>query len=990
MHHARVSLQALLASAATAVLASAAVAVSAPLAQASFGVEERNFEAGTCMVSSCTYASVEADPGEAFTQAAGHPPVGITAFELNHTNGPLGEEPEGAIRNIRVDLPPGLAGNPEALPQCSIAAFQSDECSPSTQVGTTELTAFDGVNDLTISGTVYNLEQPPGLALDFGIHVAVEPLVSVHLYLEGHVSWRSDYHEYFEIHNVPREGEVLGVKVPLAVLKSKLIFNGRAGSGDFLTLPSECSATTTSYLEVESWEGQVSRTQTHTPVGVEGCGKVPFAPTAEVKPETAESDEPDGATTEVKVPQNTGPEEINTADIRDARVTLPEGLTLNPSAAGGLQACTAAEIGIGSSSPVACPPASKVGTVAIETDLPPGSLAGNVYLGSPSGGPITEPPYTIYLDAESVYGVSVRLRGSIEPNPSTGRLEATFAENPQLPFSDLVLRLDGGAQAPLANPLACGSAPVEAVFAPYTGTPDALSSTPFVTAGCPSPLPFSLTQSTLGSSPDAGAYTSYTLNLSREDGQQYLAQVRTVLPAGLLGAIPSVPLCGEPQAGEGICSAASQIGAATVNVGAGPEPLAFSGPVFLTGPYGGAPYGLSIPVVATAGPFSLGSGPCDCVLTRAALSLDPYSGRVIATSSLPTIVKGVPLRLRDLSVVVNRPSFLFNPTNCGALATGSTLTSTFGTTDAPSSQFQVADCKALAFTPKLTASTGAHTSKANGAGLQVNLTQGAHQANIRSVLAQLPPQLVTRLTTLQKACPEATFATDPSSCPAGSKVGSAAVATPALPGKLTGPAYLVSHGGAEFPNLDLVLEDGGVRVILVGDTKITKGITTSTFASIPDAPVSSFALDLPMGPYSALAANASLCAHTLLMPTTITAQDGAQIREDTRISVSGCPGKTGGHHGVRILAHRIAGHTLVLEIQTPAAGRVSAAGSGLRRVTRRLSEASKTKLRVPLTRGGMTALRAHHLVKIVVRVRFVPSRADVSGASVSAVVRLQR
>jgi hypothetical protein len=903
MDNARISLKALLASAAVAVVTSATIALSAPAAQAAFGVEEHNFEAGTCMTSSCTYASVEGDRGEAYTQAAGHPPVGITAFELNHKNGLLGGEPEGAIRNIRVDLPPGLAGNPEALAKCSIAAFQNDECSPSTQVGTTELTAFDGVNDLTISGTVYNLEQPPGLALDFGIHVAVEPLVSVHLYLEGHVSWSSDYHEYFEIHNVPKEGEVLGLKVPLAVLKSKLIFNGRAGKGDFLTLPSECSSTTTSYLEVESWEGQISRTQTHTPVGVEGCGKVPFNPTAEVRPETAQSDEPDGATTEVRVPQNVGPEEINTADIRDARVTLPEGLTLDPSAARGLQACTAAEIGIGSTSPVACPPASKVGTVAIETDLPPGSLAGNVYLGSPGGGPITEPPYTIYLDAESVYGVSVRLKGSIDPNPSTGRLEATFAENPQLPFSDLILRLDGGAQAPLANPLACGSTSVEAVFTPYTGAPDALSSTPFLTTGCPAPPAFSLSQSTQSSSPGAGAYTSYTFNLSREDGQQYLAQIKTVLPEGLLGAIPSVSLCNEPQAGEGTCSAASQIGTATVSVGAGPEPLAFSGPVFLTGPYAGAPYGLSIPVAATAGPFNLGSGSCDCVLTRAALSLDPYTGRVIATATLPTIVKGVPLRLRDLSVAVNRPNFLFNPTNCGALATESTLTSTFGATDGPSSPFQVTNCNALAFKPTFTVSSGAHTSKAGGAGLQVQLAQGAHQANIRSVLVQLPPQLSTRLGTLQQACPDATFAADPGNCPTGSKVGSATVVTPVLPGTLTGVAYLVARG-TEFPDLDLVLEGSGVRVILVGNTRISKGITTSTFASIPDAPVSSFALDLPMGPNSVLSANANLCSRTLLMPTTITAQNGAQIKQSTRISVAGCPHTSRSHRRVKALHRR--------------------------------------------------------------------------------------
>ena len=361
----------------------------APAARASFGVEEHNFEAVTCVTSSCMYAGIEADHAEAYTQAAGHPPVGVTTFEFNHKKALLGEEPEGNVKNIRVDLPPGLAANPEALSRCPISAFEKNECKAATQAGTNELTVYDDGANLTIPGTVYNLEQPPGLPLDFGIDVSVEPLVNVHIYLEGHVSWNTDYHEYFEIDNVPKEGVVAGVKVPLAVLKSKLIFNGRAGEGDFLTLPSVCSNSTTSHLRVESYEGQVSETNTTTPVGVEGCDKVPFAPTATVTPAAGESgsDQPDGATTEVNASQYAGPEEINTADIQDAHVTLPEGMTLNPSAARGLGVCTAGQIGIGTTNPVTCPASSNVGTVTIETDLPPHSLTGNVYLGSPGGGP---------------------------------------------------------------------------------------------------------------------------------------------------------------------------------------------------------------------------------------------------------------------------------------------------------------------------------------------------------------------------------------------------------------------------------------------------------------------------------------------------------------------------------------------------------------------------------------------------------------------------
>ncbi len=961
------------------------MAASAPAAQAAFGVEERNFEAGTCKTASCTYASVEANRGEAYTQAAGHPPFGITGFELNHHSAGLGaQEPEGSLKRVRVDVPPGLAADPQALPQCSDEAFNKNACPENTKVGTNELVVFASLANATIDGTVYNLEPKPGLPLDFGIDVSVEPLVNVHIFLEGHVSWNTDYHEYFEINNIPKEGEALGLKIPLAVLKSKLIFNGHApeeaGNGNFLTLPSVCSTTTTSHLEVESYAGEISRTETHTPVGVEGCSNVPFKPTAEVRPETAQSDEPDGAITEVRAPQNAGENEINTSDIKDAHVTLPEGMTLDPSAAHGLQVCTPAQIAIGTRERVTCPEASKVGTVSIETDLPPGSLAGNVYLGDPTGGPITAPPYTIYIDAESVYDVSVRLKGTVNPNPSTGRLEATFLENPPLPFSDLALKLDGGARAPVANPLVCASSQVDALFTPYTGGPSALSATPFATTGCASPLPFSLKQSTQSSSAAAHAYTSYTFNLARENGQQYLSQVKSVLPAGLVGSIPSVPLCAEAQAQAGSCSAASAIGTATVSAGAGSEPYAFSGSVYLTGPFDGAPYGLSIPVRALAGPFDLGT-----VVTRASIGVDPHTGRVIVTSALPTIVAGIPLRLRTISVAVTRPNFLFNPTNCAPLSTDTTLTSTFGALQSVSSPFQASGCEALPFAAKLTASTNAKTSKATGAIFVVKVTYPAgSQANIKSVYVALPKQLPSRISTLNKACPAATFEANPAACPALSRVGTATVSTPVLPGKLTGPAMFVSHGGAAFPDLDLVLSgDGGVTVILVGNTNIAKGITSSTYASVPDVPVSSFEVRLPRSPNSVLGAVGSLCKKSLYMPTTIAAQNGKILKQNTKIAVGDCP--------IVVLSHRVRGHEAILVVKVPGAGRLSAGGKNLLARRKRPGKARDLTIAVSLSHGGVGALAGarHHRLSVKVRLGFVPKakKSPKSSATTTVVFR---
>ena len=943
-------------------LALASLILFAPAAEAAFGVTEAHFEAGTCSVAECTYSSPKAD---FYTQAAGHPERGITSVELNSKAGLLGvREPEGSLKRLRVDVPPGLAANPEAIPKCSKTQFESEGgCPADTKVGETQLTAFVLATDAEVTGEVYNLEPAAGLPLEFGIHVEVGvgavKVANEHIFLEGHVEWNGDYHEWFEINNISKT---------LPILKSKLLFDGRAG-GNFLTLPSVCSPSTTSHVEIESYEGAVSSTFTHTPVGVENCPGAPFKPITSVAPQSGTSSGgPDGATTVVTVPQLAFPT-TNTADIKDAHVTLPEGLTLNPSAAHGLKACTAAQIGIGTRNKVECPAESKVGEVAIETDLPPGSLKGNVYLASPSGATITDPPFTIYLDAEApAQDVSVRLQGLVTPNASTGRLEVSFLGNPQLPFSELRLTTTGGEHAPLANPLGCSSV-TEFSFSAFTGAATS-GSTPFALSGCPSSTPFSLSQSTSDSSSKAGAYTGYTFDLARTDNQQYVQKLTTTLPAGLVGAIPSVPLCGEPQAAGGSCSSASQIGTATVTSGAG-DPYQFSGPVYLTGPYAGAPYGLSIPIEAAAGPFDLG-----LLTTRAAISVDPHSSRVIVTSTLPTIFKGVPLRLRNIDVAVNRANFLFNPTNCATLSTDTTLVSQFGATQSGlSSPFAVTGCNTLAFKPVFSAATSASTNpttlKANGASLSVNLLQGAHEANIKSVLAELPKALPSRLTTLQKACPEASYVANPYSCPPAAKVGNATVTTPALPQPLKGPAYLVSHGGAAFPDLDLLLEgDGGVRVILESTTNIKNGITTSNFASIPDVPVSSFVLELPTGYNSALTAIGALCTQTLTMPTTITAQSGTVIKQSTPVAVGGCTGGKGKTR-LKILSKKIVHNKLVLRVQTFAPGRVSIKNRFLRTTYKRVKKAGKFTIKAPLSRKGTKAQRARKL-RFKARVGFLP------------------
>ncbi|MFI4985131.1 MAG: hypothetical protein ACHQAV_03980 [Solirubrobacterales bacterium] len=1027
-----------------ALLVGAIVAISAPAAQAAFGVERffaancNAFSKGECKNAATPEEEKKNAEKEGYTQAAGHPDFGITDFKINTTGTFPAEVPSGVVKHVRTDVAPGVSTNPEAVPKCSFAEFGAEalpksglfpetKCKAETEIGINEVLVFAGAGgDVPLSGAVYNLVQPKGLASDFGVALKLpKPLTEAELFeifkgsqpgietaqyyahtlIEGNVEWgeqpqgtgRADYHDYFEIN----------ISTALPLISSRLSFKGNIGTlgkGGFLSNPTSCTGVgpqTTTGLTLTPKEGSPVRASYTTPIGTEGCNglapfsPVPFAPTFSLGAETTQSDQPDGITTEVGLPHAPEPTQIDTSQLNTASITLPEGLTLNESAARVVtEACTPAQARIHSATPgVGCPAGSKVGTITLNVPgLPPGSLEGGIYLGGPESGPITAPPYTVYLDAESErYGISVRIKGSVVPNTTTGRLTANFTENPEQPFSTAILHFNGGPLASLANPLACGTATAESVFTPFTGTAAQSPASGFAVdsnnagGACASPLPFSLAQSTENQTANAGGHTNFTFNLTRPGGNQYISAVKTTLPAGLDGAIPAATQCGEPQASEGTCPSSSVIGKATVEAGSGPAPFTFSGPVYLTGPYNGAPFGMSIAVPAVAGPFNLGT-----VVTRATINVDPRTSRVTVEANLPRIAKGVGLassgvlvRLTKISMAINRQGFLFNPTNCSALATESTLTgytlpqNAATGTQSVSTPFQVGECNKLAFKPSFKATAGGRTSKANGASLEATINQAAGQANIKSVLVQLPKQLPSRLTTLQKACPEATFAANPFICPKGSFVGGARANTPLLPGKLTGPAILVSHAAAAFPDLDLVLEANGVRTILTGNTDIKKGITTTNFASTPDVPVTSVTVNLPVGPHSALAANGDLCTSTLVMPTTIEGWSGGKVKQNTKIGTTGC--------GVRIVGHKVIGNTAFLTVQTFAAGRISGSGVSLATVYRHLRSAARaTTLKVPLSGAGR---RRGKPFSTRVRVGFVPSRRGEATSTAFVTVR---
>ena len=322
----------------------------------------------------------------------------------------------------------------------------------------------------------------------------------------------------------------------------------------------------------------------------------------------------------------------------------------------------------------------------------------------------------------------------------------------------------------------------------------------------------------------------------------------------------------------------------------------------MTGPHDGAPFGLSVVTPAVAGPFNLG-----LVVVRARIDVNPVDSTSTVTTdetgpySLPQILDGVPLRLQRITVNIDRPDFMFNPTNCGAPGQPGSQQVTAvlaGSENAKTevqSQFAVGGCQSLAFKPSFSVSTSGKTSRADGADLDVRLSYPAdsvgNEANIKSVKVELPEKLPSRLTTLQKACTATQFEGNPAGCPAASLIGVAKATTPLLPVPLAGPVYFVSHGGEAFPSLIVVLQGDGVRVDLTGSTFISKaGITSSTFKTVPDVPVGTFELYLPQGQYSALAALGKLCKEQskLKMPTEFVAQNGAVLKQSTKIAVTGC------------------------------------------------------------------------------------------------------
>jgi hypothetical protein len=917
----------------------APVALSEPLTVSStpagFGVEAYEFNPTN-------------EDGSLDTQAGSHPFQLTTALRLNEelVEG-AARVPVGMSKDLHFNLPPGLVGNPTVVPQCTEAEFTTtsaldNECPANTAVGVAAATIRGVVHGRaertgTFTVPLFNLVPAVGEPARFGFEI-----LGVLVYLDTSVRTGGDYGVTVSVNNVseilpfdgsqvtfwgvpgdPRHDNSRGWEcVDLIPSTSCAVSPAQRSTTPLLTLPTACGGVFESVMSADSWEdpGQaeparsVLRGGGGEPLGLDGCNRLSFQPTIGVVPDGQAASTPTGLSVGIHVPQeqSLNPTGLAEADVKDTTVTLPEGVQLSPAAADGLLSCPLGAIGLESAGAPTCPEASKVGTVEIATPLLTERLTGAAYLAAQGENPFGS-LVALYVVAEDpAAGVRVKLAGKVTLDPVTGQLVSTFENTPPLPFSELKLNFFGSARAPLSTPPSCGSYMTRASIVPSSGNaPVEPTSTFLIDSGpggspCSSPRPFTPGFTAGSTNLQSGEYTPFTMTMSRPDADQTLSGITLRMPPGLAGSLSKVELCPEPQASLGTCGPGSLIGYTVVSAGLGGDPFTVEGgQIFITGPYEGAPFGLSILNPAKAGPFNLGN-----VVVRARIEVDPVDAHLtITTDPLPTIIQGIPLQLQHVSVVIDRSQFTFNPTNCEPLSIAATMTSSEGASYTSSSPFQVTNCGDLGFTPSFAVSTSSKTSRVDGASLDVKLSYplGPKLANIAKVKVELPRQLPSRLTTLQKACPEATFAVNPESCPAASRVGEATATTPILAGPLTGPAYFVSHGGAKFPELIVVLRgEDGVTVDLHGETFISKkGITSSTFNTIPDVPVGSFELKLPAGPYSALTANVSLCkSRKLVMPTEFVAQNAAVIRTTTKIQVTGCPKSRtarhkGGHRGRR-------------------------------------------------------------------------------------------
>jgi len=915
------------------------------------------WQAGTCNTPTCAPDSPKA---EFFETAAGHPPFGITQFIIKHTTVVTHEEPDVNLKDLRVDLPIGLSVNPGAVPRC--AAAHPVECGtaqPLSKVGESQVTVSPEVPlapPITITAPVYNLEPKPGQPARFGFTVEAIPgfeaVPPSDIYLEADVAWDSDWHEGFTI-SVP--------KVELVkLLKNRLIFNGRAsapgGQGFFLTTPSTCwdptgahQHTYSTYARGDSEENPDPSFPSNSPfveaqlppgTSPKACDSIPFEPTVHVDGGTNAVDSPAAATTELQMPVKPNAGEQETSTVRTAKVTLPQGMGLNPSAANGLAACSPQQFGKGTKNAVACPANSKIGTATVVSEaLPDQALTGDVYVGKQeSRDPESGKEFQIYVHAASDrYGVDLRLVGNVFANAKTGQLTAYFddpaknvtrggnADNipnglPQVPFTSFAIKINDGQKAALSSPPTCGPNKTTSDITPWSAEFGGKSASPSSEFGlaklpgggdCPKTLgdrPFSPGFSAKPKSDEAKAFTPFMAHVTRPAGQQELKGLDITLPPGATAKLAGVPYCppaqiaaaggrsGSDEKAHPSCPGDSKIGVATVEAGTGDSPLKIEGTAYLAGPYEGGPLSVVVVTPAIAGPFDLGN-----VVVRVPLFVDPETAQVhTRTDALPDVYGGTKLDIRSVFLNLNRKEFTLNGTNCDKAATAGVIKG--GGSDptnpaafssfAVSDPFQAQNCNKLAFKPKLKIRLFGKTNRAKHPKLRAILTARPGDANIARASVALPHALFLDQASLGRICTRVQFAAN--DCPKKSIYGHARAITPLLGKPLEGPVYLRSSNNT-LPDMVAHLQ-GQVDIDLVGRIDSFKGGIRTTFDRVPDVPVTKFVMTLPGGKKGLLVNSRSLCVKPVKAIIRIKGQNGKKANRKPKLRTP-CKKKHGKKHG---------------------------------------------------------------------------------------------
>lgn len=879
------------------------------------------------------FSSYIAGPdGAPDTQAGDHPYELTTRIDLNNgfRFGPENLFIATSIHDVKdvvVDLPLGFVGSALSAPTCTLAQLSAEKsCPTATRVG--HIVTEPHADSAEVNGYIYNLVPEHGVAAEFGF---VDALQGSHVLYARVVPTPAGYVLQVTSPDVAQVN-LTNVLVTFFGVPAAKSASGNSPVTTF-TNPSVCSGQPlVTTIHMDSWQNPGHFNIDGTPdfndpnwaeatsesPPVTGCDRLQFKPSMTAQFDTTVADSPAGLDLELRLPQSEDPNTLATPPLRRGVVTLPQGVTVDPSSADGLQACSPAQIDLGSVTPPTCPDASKIGTVQLTSPLLPGTLAGSVFLATQNDNPFHSLLAGYIVVDDPTTGVVIKVPGRLDPDPITGQITGTFDNNPQFPFSDLKLHFFGGPRGDLTTPPSCGTYQTTSELTPWSA-PDSgpaarLSDAAAITSGpggaCPDPSRLSPSFSAGTVSPLAGTYSPLVFKLARENGSARIAAIDTTLPQGLTGKLAGIPYCSEAaiaaaasksgsaeKAAPG-CPLASEVG--TVNVGAGSgTPFYVQGHAYLAGPYKGAPLSLAIVTPAVAGPFDLGT-----VVVRTALYVNETTAQIHAVSDpIPTILQGIPLDIRSIALNMNRPNFTLNPTSCNAMQVLGTATSTLGSVASLSDRFQVGGCNGLGFKPNLTLSLKGGTKRSQHPALKsvINYPKGSY-ANIARAAVTLPVSEFIDQNHINNPCTRVQYfagAEPGEKCPVASILGKARALTPLLDAPEEGRVYFRSNGGErELPDLVIALK-GQIPVTLVGfvDSKHKKGSEQSqirtTFASVPDAPVSKFVLELYGGKRGLLVNSANLCKVPNKAIVKLTAHNGKSY--DTTPKVTNACGKNKGN-----------------------------------------------------------------------------------------------